>query len=139
MLNIMWKAGIQGKLWRLLKVICTNLSATVKTRYGQTRKIERANGGLQGSSITGRCFAKQMDGLSEDSIENHKENLWINDRLSNGCLECVDDVASTTTGIKNQILILNKIDEFARKNKLEWGESKCQVMQVGRKVKVPEK
>ena len=139
MLNIMWKAGVQGKLWRLLKVICTNLSATVKTRYGQTRKFEPENGGLQGSSITGRCFAKQMDGLSEESIENHEEKLWINDRLSIGCLEYIDDVASTISGIKNQLSLLGKIDEFARKNKLEWGESKCQVMQVGRKVKVPEK
>ena len=139
MLNVMWKAGVQGKLWRLLKTISTNLSATVKTRYGQTRQIERANGGLQGSSVTGRCFAKQMDVLSENSIEEHEEKLWINDQLSIGCLEYIDDVASSTKGLKNQFSILNKIDEFARKNKLEWGENKCQVMQVGRKVKVPEK
>ena len=138
MLNVMWKAGVQGKLWRLLKVISSNLTATVKTQYGQTRQIIRENGGLQGSSITGRCFSKQMDGLSEESINVHEEKLVINDHLSIGCLEFVDDVASVTCGIKNQLSILNKIDEFAMKNKLEWGESKCKVMQVGRKTKIPE-
>ena len=44
---------------------------------------------------------------------------------------------TATTGKVNQISTLNTIDEFAKKNKLEWGEAKCQVMQVGRKVKVP--
>ena len=33
--------------------------------------------------------------------------------------------------------VLLKVDEFAQISKLEWGESKCQVMQVGRKVKAP--
>ena len=113
MLNVVWKAGVQGKLWRLLKTISTNLTATVKTRYGETRQIKRENGGLQGSSVTGRCFSKQMDVLSEDFIDEHEEKLWINDQLSIGCLEFIDDVASSTSGMKNQISILNKIDEFA--------------------------
>ena len=42
-----------------------------------------------------------------------------------------------TLGIKNQRKALEKVDEFAQISKLEWGESKCKVMQVGRKAKVP--
>ena len=55
-----------------------------------------------------------------------------------GCFEFVDDVMTCTLGIKNQRKALLKVDEFAQISKLEWGESKCQVMQVGRKTKVPD-
>ena len=34
MLHIAWKAGIKGKLWRILKELSTNLTAVVKTRFG---------------------------------------------------------------------------------------------------------
>ena len=50
----------------------------------------------------------------------------------------VDDVLSSTIGIQNQYSVLNIVDDFARKNKL-WGEEKCQVMQVGKKTKCPDK
>ena len=137
MLHVIWKAGITGKLWRILKSLSSNLSATVKTRYGASRKITRENGGLQGSSITGRLFSKQMDVLSENFIDDYDEKMIISDDLSIGCLEYVDDVGTSTIGIKNQKSVLTKVDEFAKMNKLEWGEAKCQVMQVGRKTTVP--
>ena len=43
-----------------------------------------------------------------------------------------------TLGKKNQNEALSRVDEFAQISKLEWGAQKCQVMQVGRKVKVPD-
>ena len=138
MLHTIWNAGIKGKMWRLLKGLSTNLTAVVKTKFGPSREIERYNGGKQGSRIIGRLFAKQMDTLSEDFIENRTECVKISEDFSIGCLEWVDDVLSTTTGMKNQLSVLKIIDEFAIKNKLEWGESKCQVMQVGKKIQVPE-
>ena len=42
-----------------------------------------------------------------------------------------------TLGKINQNKVQTRVDEFAKMNKLEWGEEKCQVMQVGRKIKVP--
>ena len=50
----------------------------------------------------------------------------------------VDDVMTCTTGKKNEQSILDKVDDFAKANKLEWGGEKCQVMQVGKKVQVPD-
>ena len=43
-----------------------------------------------------------------------------------------------TLGKKKQKDTLIRVDEFAQMSKLEWGEQKCQVMQVGRKTSVPE-
>ena len=80
-----------------------------------------------------------MDTLSDDFINNREEKVKINDSFSIGCLEWVDDVLSSTIGMKNQLSVLNVVDEFAKKNKLEWGEAKIsQLMQVGRKIKTPE-
>ena len=63
----------------------------------------------------------------------------ISDGFKIGCLEWVDDVMTCTNGVINQHKILSKINEFAEINKLEWGQEKCQVMQVGKKVNVPDK
>ena len=139
MLHIAWKAGVKGKLWRILKELSTNLTAVVKTRFGPSRKITRHNGGKQGSRLMGRLFSKQMDTISENFISQDNLNIKVNSKLSIGALVWVDDVLSCTLGIRNQRSVLETVDDFARRNKLEWGESKCKVMQVGKKVKVPEK
>ena len=137
MLHVMWEAGVKGKMWRILRKLSKDLTAVVKTRYGPSRPIIRENGGKQGSKAMGRKFAKQMDTLSEEFISEPEKNYQITNEFSIGCLEWIDDVMTATTGKINQVSILNTVDEFAQKNKLEWGAAKCQVMQVGQKVKVP--
>ena len=97
MLHIMWQAGVRGKMWRILKGLSTNLTATVKTRFGPSPQIVRFTGGKQGSKATGRSFAKQMDTLSDDFIHQHKDKcIAINQNFHIGCLEWVDDVLSAT-------------------------------------------
>ena len=137
MLHVMWEKGIRGKMWRILNNMSRNLTAVIKTRHGYSRIIKRENGGRQGSRLSGRLFAKQMDVLSEEFIENDNINFPINNEFSIGCLEFVDDVMTCTLGKKNQTKALTRVDEFAQISKLEWGAEKCQVMQVGRKIKVP--
>ena len=44
----------------------------------------------------------------------------------------VDDVVSCIEGTNNQEKIFQRIDEFACKHKLEWGQEKWKVMQVGK-------
>ena len=119
MLHIMWKSGIRGKLWRILKDLSTDLKATVKTRFGMSREITRENGGLQGLNLTGRMFARQMDTLAEDLASNQTKGVKINEEFDIGCLEWVDDVLSCTIGLKNQLKMLTTIDNFACKSKLE--------------------
>ena len=137
MLYIMWNAGVKGKMWRILKNLNKDTTAVIKTRFGLSRQLTRENGGKQGSRIQGRFFSKQMDTLSEDIIQNCNMKFRINENFAIGCLEWVDDALSCTSGMKNQKEMLKIVDEFAAKNKIEWGEAKCQVMQVGPKVRVP--
>ena len=43
----------------------------------------------------------------------------------------VDDVLTCAIGVEEQELILQKVDEFARKHRLQWGQAKCNIMKVG--------
>ena len=138
MLHVMWEKGVRGKIRRLLNSMSRNLTAQIKTRYGYYRTIRKENGGRQGSRLAGRLFAKQMDVLSETFLQNNNLNFPISENFSIGCLEFVDDVRTCTLGKKKQKDALLRVDEFAQMSKLEWGEQKCQVMQVGRKTKVPD-
>ena len=78
----------------------------------------------------------EMDTLSNNFIDKRNEKVKVNDEFSIGCLELIDDVLSCTIGMKDQISVLNIVDDFGRKRKLEWGEAKSQVMQhAGRREK----
>ena len=48
MLSVIWDSGLRGKSWRILKELCTNLKARVKTRYGPTRTVDMDIGEKQG-------------------------------------------------------------------------------------------
>ena len=138
MLHIMWQAGIKGKMWRLLRNLSTNLTAKIKTNHGMSRQIKMENGGKQGSRLMCRKFSKQMDTLSENFIQKYPEGVCLSNDLKIGCLAYVDDIATAAMGMDEQKSVLNKVDEFAVVNKLEWGAHKCQVMQVGKKVTIPD-
>ena len=132
MLKIMWEKGIRGKTWRILKNLNTDLKAAVKTRYGVTEEIDMEMGGRQGSRLTGRMFAKLMDLLAEEIIASG-DGFRMNDEFIIGVLLWMDDVISSVDGYENQKKILAKIDQFARKHKLKWGQSKCKVMKIGKR------
>ena len=51
MLSIIWDYGLKGKTWRILHKFSSDLSAIVKTRYGQTREFAMEIGGRQGSRL----------------------------------------------------------------------------------------
>ena len=70
MLSIVWERGLRGKTWCILRNLCNDLHASVKTRFGPTREFQMEIGGRQGSRITGRLFSKMMDVLSEKITTN---------------------------------------------------------------------
>ena len=109
-----------------------NLKAKVKTRHGITRTFNREIGGRQGSRLTGRLFAKQMDMISEEMILDGSEAVKVTNEIRIGALLWEDDVVSCVEGKQNQEKVLERINEFAKKHKLKWGQEKCKVMQEKR-------
>ena len=67
----------------------------------------------------GRLFAKQMDNLSEEFINQDKLNIKVNEKLNIGTLVWIDDVLSCTIEVRDQKSVLKSVDDFARRNKLE--------------------
>ena len=66
-----------------------------------------------------------MDLLSEEAETT--EGFHITNELIIAFLLWVDDVVSCVEGTKNQETILNKINEFAIKHKISWGQDKCNI------------
>ena len=133
MLAILWDRGLRGKIWRILYGLSKNLRARIKTRYGITRSFGMEIGGRQGSRLTGRMFSKQMDVISEELMNNQNDCLEFTSGFSIGALLWIDDLITCTEDKKKQEKMLERVDEFAKKNKVRWGREKCKVMQVGRK------
>lgn len=70
MLYVLHKNGFKGKLWHLTQSLNQDLTAKVKTKAGLTREIKRERGGKQGGKLMVPMFAKTMDTLAEDMMEN---------------------------------------------------------------------
>ena len=130
MLTIIWEKGLRGKVWRILRNFCKDLHASVKTRFGPTRDFKMEIGGRQGSRITGRLFSKLMDILSEE-LQPSGMGYQLSRELLIVVLLWVDDVLTCAVGDQEQIEILKKVDEFAKKHRLQWGQAKCNVMRIG--------
>ena len=131
MLSIIWDKGLRGKAWRILKNLNNELKAIVKTRFGPTEEIDMKIGGKQGSRLTGRLFSKMMDMLAED-LQQTKDGFKLSEELIIAVLLWVDDVVSCAVGTEEQEKMLNKMNEFANKHKLQWGQGKCAIMRVGK-------
>ena len=136
MLDILWKHGIRGKLWRLTKALNENLTARVKTKFGLTRQITRELGGKQGGKLMTKMFAKLIDTIEEEALEKNTIGIQI-DHAEINSLDWVDDVATAAIGHEQQKETLEFVNSFAIKQKLEWGIEKCNVLQVGKETITP--
>ena len=130
MLYVLHKNGFKGKLWHLTQSLNQDLTAKVKTKAGLTREIKRERGGKQGGKLMVPMFAKTMDTLAEDMMEN--ENLGIRLREDHiPALLFMDDVMTFAEGYDQQQQTLEAVTEFGLKHRIEWGENKCKVLECG--------
>ena len=130
MLYCMHKSNVEGKTWRLMSSLNTDLTAKVNTKAGLTRPITREAGGKQGGKLMVPLFAKMMDNAAEDMQADPKLGISIANTVIQ-TLIFVDDKISFAEGDQQQQLTLEFADAFARKHKLEWGKDKCKTMTVG--------
>ena len=138
MLSVLWERGLKGKSWRILHNLSKNLTAQVKTRFGPTHEFNMEIGGRQGSRLTGRMFAKMMDVLAEE-CQADGVGINLSNDLTIATLLWVDDVLTLAEGENSQQDMLERVDTFATKHKIKWGQSKCNVMRVGAHPEKPTK
>jgi hypothetical protein len=131
MMQVLWKNGVKGKIWRLIYKLNENLTSTIKNRYGEARKIMRQTSGKQGSSLMVDMFSKLIDTLSEEAMKTDNLGINVQGEKIPGLL-WVDDIASLAEGYDQQEGTLKFINELSRKHKLQFGAEKCQAMEIGR-------
>ena len=129
MLYSLNKSNVSGRLWRLTKSLNQGLTARVNTKAGITREIKRETGGKQGGKVIVPLFAKMMDNWADDCMES-QTGVVIGETSIPGLLY-MDDLASMAEGYSQQEQTLHQVNEFSIKHKLEWGQAKCKVMELG--------
>ena len=130
MLYILHKNGFSGKIWRLTRLLNVDLTARIKTKAGLTREIQRQTGGKQGGKLMVPMFAKTMDTAADD-LREEDLGIKIEDQTI-PALIFMDDLGSMAEGYEQQEKTLQAINNFGVKHKIEWGQDKCKVMEVGR-------
>ena len=126
----MYKAGVCGKIWRLMKALNEELTAKINTKAGLTREITRITGGKQGGKLMVSLFAKMMDNLAEDMMANARLGIMVGHEKIPATLY-MDDAVTYAEGYEQQRETLDCVNEFAVKHKLEWGPDKCKTMEIG--------
>ena len=126
----MYKHGVTGKLWRLMKSMNENLTAKINTKAGMTREISRQTGGKQGGKLMVTMFAGTMDNMAEDMMADRDLGIDIGEAKIPAMLY-MDDATTFAEGEEQQEKALLNAYEFALKHKLEWGLDKCKTMEIG--------
>ena len=126
----MYKSGIKGKLWRLMKAINEDLKAKIKTKAGLTREISRVMGGKQGGKLMVTMFAKTMDNMAEDMMTDDQLGIQIGEGSIAAQLY-MDDATTFAEGYKQQERTLAAAADFAVKHRMDWGPAKCKTMEIG--------
>ena len=75
LLYVLNKRGIETENWQITNDINTNLTATIKTKYGNTREIKIRDRIRQGGVLSVLMYATVMDEIAE---EINKYELGVN-------------------------------------------------------------
>ena len=132
---VMDKQGCKGAAWKLTDKLNQNLTATIRTAFGNTRPIKIKNNNIrQGGVLAVAQYSTLMDEISKE-IERNKtnENTTI-DKNSIGLL-WIDDVALVTNNLTDQTTLLNITGKTANKYRIEFGKEKSKILKIGRRRK----
>jgi len=126
---VLYNNGVKDRHWELIKLLNTNLTARIQTKYGLTRKIKIRDSIRQGGVLSGIMYGAQMDEVNKD-IKLHKQEI-LNKSPANGVLLWVDDVLETNTNKKDLQEMLKITEETSDKYRIFYGESKSNILKVG--------
>ena len=129
--------GLNGNNWQLMKELNTNLTAQVRTKFGNTRDIIIGGVLKQGSADACLLYAGHIDDITPPL---ERENLGIvvnNEGETIPALLWVDDIVGAETEPLKVQTILNIIDDLASMYRIEFGEDKSKIMVVGGNANTP--
>lgn len=125
------RRGVKGQLWKLIKELNSNLTAKVRTKYGETREINLDGTSRQGGITTTGLYSAHIDAVTRETLRI-QAGICVNDLLEKiASILWVDDIIAAETDPHNMQKILDCIANIADKYKIEFGEKKSKVMKIG--------
>ena len=131
-----YKRGVQGPTWNMIRKFNQNLKAVIKTRYGNTRPITIKDSIRQGGVLSVMMYSAMMD---EIATRIEKENKGVPNEKHNrkiGCLLWMDDAVLISDNPEEAQEILNITNQVANKYHLEFGPEKSKVMVFNNKTPI---
>ena len=118
----MYKRGVNSKLWKIIKKLNENLTATIHTKYGPTRKIRIKDSIRQGGVLSVLQYALLMDKINKE-IQEIYLGIEISDTPTNiACLLWMDDVLLLETKSKEKQKYIT--EKVAEKYHIKFGKEK---------------
>ena len=128
---VMHKRGLNSKIWSTIKKLNENLTATVQTKYGPTRKITIEDSIRQGGVLSVLQYALLMDEINKE-IKGTDLGIKIPNTETNiACLLWMDDVLLLETRPKEKQKLLDITNKVAEKYHIKFGKEKSQAMIIG--------
>ena len=112
----------------MVKKINENLTATIETKYGDTRKIQIKDSIRQGGVLAVVAYANLMNEIAKEIKENKENLIPIGNNEKPGCLLWMDDVVLLHTDKKQMQEMLNTTHEIASRYRIKFGAAKNKVL-----------
>ena len=123
LLYVLNKRGIETENWQITNDINTNLTATIKTKYGNTREIKIRDSIRQGGVLSVLMYATVMDEIAE---EINKYELGVNTNNTShpklGCLLYMDDVVLISNNAQEMQKMLDITNEISSRYRIVFGK-----------------
>ena len=126
-LYTLWTSGIRGRLWRILRLLNTDVTARIKTKYGLTRIIMMTDNIRQGGVLLVMGYAKMVDDMCETLTNSNRGTRY--GHMSIPALLLMDDITLLADS-PMEIQQMDTIHHQAMKYHVRFGANKCKVMPV---------
>ena len=136
-LYVMYKRGVNSKLWQIIKKLNENLTANIHTKYGPTRKITIKDSIRQGGVLSVLQYALLMDEINKEiqEIDLGIEIPYTPTKMA--CLLWMDDVLLLETKPKEKQKLLDITEKVAEKYHIKFGKEKSQSLTIGKTSEQP--
>ena len=131
-MHILHNRGLKDSLWETVYNLNQNLTAELKTKYGNTRKINIKDSLRQGGVLAVLQYGIMMDQINQAIKEKNLGIKIENTEIKIPSLLWVDDVMVIAESIEELQQMLNVINEIAAEYHIEFGMPKSNILKIGK-------
>ena len=123
------KNGIKGKNWEMIRLMNSDLKASIMTRFGPTEEITIKDSIRQGEVISVIEYALMIDEISKE-LTTQDLGIEVNN-CKMGCLLWMDNIALIHHDRKILQKMMDCTNNIAKRYHIEFGAEKCKIIKIG--------